>query len=140
VGQPERDLGVTLNPLFQAQRESRNSAVIQEIANVRVGDNSAVEMFSPASPLKIHSVIPLLCRERDVVRFRHDPLDFRPRMELRNVRLRRFPAYSNRTNYLGKKIVQLVIRDENCALSCQPPFLDRVILPALFDRHVIDTR
>jgi hypothetical protein len=50
VGQPERDLGVTLNPLFQAQRESRNSAVIQEIANVRVGDNSAVEnVFSSFS-------------------------------------------------------------------------------------------
>jgi hypothetical protein len=44
---------------------------MQKLANFRVGDNSPVEIFIPAPPLKIHSVIPLLSRELDVVRFRH---------------------------------------------------------------------
>lgn len=87
MGQPEWEPRFTLEPLFQAhERVVANPAVMQEIASFRVGGNSPVEMFFPTSPLKIHSVVPLLYRERDVVRFRHDPLDFRPRIGLRNVR------------------------------------------------------
>lgn len=72
MGQPEREPRLLLSLYFgRNERVVANSAVMQKLANFRVGDNSPVEIFIPAPPLKIHSVIPLLSRELDVVRFRH---------------------------------------------------------------------